>query len=132
MDGEGFAKDRADGHARIERGERVLEHDLHVAPHGAQVAAGKAKHVLSVKGDLAFAGFDEAQHAARRGRLAATGLADQSERFAAVDRKRHAVHRVNAPDLARKQAALDGKMLLQAGDAQQGFAHALAPCVASR
>ncbi len=103
MDGEGFAKDRADGHARIERRERVLEHDLHVAPHGAQVAAGKAKHVLAVKGDLAFAGFDEAQHAARRGGLAATGLADQSQRFAAVDRKRHAVHGVNAPDLARKQ-----------------------------
>ena len=87
---------------------------------------------LSVKDDLAFAGFDEAQHAARRGGLAATGLADQSERFAAVDRKRHAVDRVNAPDLARQQAALDGKMLLQPGDAQQGFAHALAPCVSPR
>src|SRR5256885_13037393 len=51
----------------IERGKGVLEHDLHVAPHGAEVAAGKAKHVASVKDDLAFAGFDEPQHAARRG-----------------------------------------------------------------
>src|SRR5256885_12956393 len=93
----------------IERGKGVLEHDLHVAPHGAEVAAGKAKHVASVKDDLAFAGFDEPQHAARRGGLAATGLADQSERFAAVDRKRHAVDGVHTPDLARKEAALDGK-----------------------
>ena len=33
-----------------------------------------------------------------------------------------AVHRVDAPDLARQQAALDGKMLDEIADAQQGLA----------
>jgi hypothetical protein len=30
-DGQGLADDRADRHARVERGERVLKDDLHVA-----------------------------------------------------------------------------------------------------
>ena len=56
VDDEGFAEDRADGHARVERGERVLEHDLHVAPHRAQIVAAEAQHVLPVEHDLADVG----------------------------------------------------------------------------
>ena len=37
MDDQRFADDGADGHARIERGVRVLEDDLHVAAQGAQL-----------------------------------------------------------------------------------------------
>ena len=44
----------------------------------AQVVAAEAEHVLPVKGDLARAGLDQAQHAAAGGGLAAAGFADQS------------------------------------------------------
>ena len=127
MDDEDFAKDRPDGHARIERGEGVLENDLHVAPHRAQVSAAKAQHVLPVEHDLARAGFDEAQDAASCGRLAAARFTNQSQGFAAIDGEGHAVHRMNTPDLSRQQARLDGKMLLEIADAQQGFAHGISP-----
>jgi hypothetical protein len=122
VDDEGFAEDRADRHARIERGERVLEHDLDVAPHRPQVVAAKTKHVPTVEDDFAFARFDQAHHAARGGGFAAAGFADQAERLASFHRKGDAVHRMDPRDLARQQPALDGKMLLETGDAQQRFA----------
>ena len=53
VDDQGFAEDRADRHARIERGERVLEDELDIATHGAQIIAAKAQYVLPVEDDLA-------------------------------------------------------------------------------
>ena len=40
---ERLADDVADRHARVERGERVLEDDLHVAPQAAQLAPRQAR-----------------------------------------------------------------------------------------
>ena len=51
----------------------------------------------------------------------------KGERLAAIDRERYSVHRIDASDLARQQAAQHRKMLLQVGDAQQRFAHATSP-----
>ena len=96
VDDQGFAEDRADRHARIERGERVLEDDLHVAPHGAQIVAAEAAARPARRRRSRRGGLDQAQHAAARGGFAAAGFADQSERLAAIDRKRHAVDRVDA------------------------------------
>src|SRR5947209_12194555 len=128
---EGFADDGADRHARIERGERILEHELHVPPHRAQIVATELANVLTVEADLAVGRLDQAQHAAARGRLAAAGFADEAEGLAAIDRERHAVDRIDAADLARQQAAEHGEMFLQAADAEQRFAHDAAPNCAS-
>ncbi len=127
VDDEGLAKDIADGHARIERGKGILEDELHVAPHGAQIAAAEIEHVLPVKADLAGARFDEAQDAAGRGGLAAAGFADQSQRFTPVDGKGHAVHGMHQRDLAREEPTLDGKTLGEVGDADQRLVHGAAP-----
>ena len=128
VDDQRFAEDRADRHARIERGERILEDDLHLAPHGAQIVAAEAQHVLPVERRSRRRGLDQAQHAAARGGLAAAGLADQSERLAAIDRKATRRRpRRRCPTSRDKQAAQHRKMLLEIGDAEQGFAHAASP-----
>ena len=113
VDRQRFTEDRADGHARIERGERVLEHDLHLAPQGAQVVAAEAQHVLPVKDDLARGRLDQAQDAAAGGGLAAAGFADHSQRLAAIDRERHAVHRMDAPTSRDNRPPRTGKCFLR-------------------
>ncbi len=51
--------------------------------------------------------------------LAATGLAHQRQRLAAIDGERHAVDRIDLRGLLAQQAAVDREMLLQAVDLQQ-------------
>src|SRR5206468_8288749 len=133
MDDEGFAEDGADRHARIERGERILEHKLHVPPHRAQIVAAELADILTVENDLAVGRLDQAQHAASGRRLAAAGFADEAERLAAVDRERDPIDGINAADLTRQQAAVHGEIFLQAADAEQGLGHAVPPnCVSPR
>ena len=82
-----------DRHARIERAIRVLEDDLHGAPfrpHGLHVERG---NISPIEQDGAVGGLDQADQRAAERRLAATGLADETERFAGHDIEVHAVHR---------------------------------------
>ena len=70
----------------------------------------------------------EPQDAARQGRLAASGLADQGEGLAAADLERHVGDRVNAVAPAREQAAgPEGKLLHHVLDAQQRLSRPLPP-----
>src|SRR6478609_5667983 len=133
MDDQRLAEDGADRHPRIEGGELVLEHELHVPPHRAQIGAAELADVLTIEHDLAVGRLDQAQHTASRRRLAAAGFADEAERLAAVDRERDPVDRINAADLTRQQAAMYRKIFLQAADAEQRLGHAAPPkCVSPR
>ena len=64
VDHERLADDRADCHARVERGVGILKDDLHIAAERAQFAAGQRRRVLALEPDLARGRLDEAQDAA--------------------------------------------------------------------
>ena len=85
-------QDRPDGHARVERGEGVLEDDLHPGAQAAQGLRVQRKHVLAVKEDLPRRRLGQAQKAAAQGGLAAAGLPDQAQRLPGVQGQVHAVH----------------------------------------
>ena len=82
MDAERLADDIAGGHAGIERGKRILEHDLHRAAVGAQLALAEMGDVAPIEADVACGRLDQPQHTARHRRFTAAGFADQPERFA--------------------------------------------------
>jgi hypothetical protein len=60
-----LADDRAHRHARVQRGVRVLEDDLHVARSARSSSLPAVVTLLAVEADLAFGGLDQAQDAAR-------------------------------------------------------------------
>ena len=108
---ERFGDDGADPHARVQRGIRVLKHRLdrfavmpppggiefvQIAPLEAHDAAGR---LLQPQDEL------------RRRCFAATGLADDAEGLAALDRKRDAVDRAHDPTFAAEHAPFRREML---------------------
>ena len=112
MHGQAFGDDVADRHARAERAERVLEHDLHVAaerPHRLEL---QALDVLAEKHDRAVGRDQPQQRKAERG-LAGAGFADDAERLALAHREADAVDRLDMADGRAHQAALDRKPDLQ-------------------
>ncbi len=74
--------DVAGRHARIERGERILEDDLHLRPQRAQLRLGEMGDVASAERMRAGGRLDQPQDRASDRRLAAAGLAHQPERLA--------------------------------------------------
>ena len=74
--------DVAGRHARIERGERVLEDDLHLPAVGPQLGLAQMRDVAAVDPDAAAGRLDQPQDRAADRRLAAAGFADQAERLA--------------------------------------------------
>src|SRR5207237_3710113 len=92
----------------------------------AQFFAAERADVLAVKVDLARTRFDQADHATAGGRLAATGFADQPQRFAGPDVKIDAVDRMDTSGLTPQQAAADRERLGQIADAEKGRAHWMA------
>jgi hypothetical protein len=93
VDAERLADDLSDRHAGIERGVRVLEDDLDPAPHFAHALGRVMGDVDTGKPDRARRRLFELEDGAPDGGLAAAGLADEAERFAGGDRKRHVVDR---------------------------------------
>jgi hypothetical protein len=87
-----FGNDFTDTHARIQRGEGVLENHLHVAALQAQGFAGESKQIIALVQNGAVIGFDEAQQHARQGGFAATTFADDGEGFAGLDEKANIVN----------------------------------------
>ena len=85
----------ADGAARVERGVRVLEDDLHAGPQRGQRGAARGAHVGAGEADAAGVGLDEAEHGACGGRLAAAGFADHADGLARTHVDIDAVDGVN-------------------------------------
>ena len=123
VDHQCLADDGADGHARIERGERILEDDLHVAAQPLQRAAIERGNVPALEPYLARGGFDQPQDAAPGGRLATPRFAYYSERLSGSEVEAHPVDRMHALHFAREDATLHREMLDQIAHAQQRIAH---------
>ncbi len=84
IDVERLGDDVLDTLARAERGIRILEHDLDIAPAPAQRATAEAEQILAAERDAAGGRFGQAQQHASRGGLAAAGFAHQRQRLARV------------------------------------------------
>src|SRR5450756_999492 len=95
VDLERLADDVAHAHARVQRGVRVLEDDLHVAAQPLHPGPRGGHDVDALEGDRAGRRRDEPQHSAPRGGLAAAALADQAKRLTLIDREADAVDRVD-------------------------------------
>ena len=74
-----------DGEARVERIERILEHELRLAAEGAQALAGQAGQRCAVEGDGARRRLGELQHQAAERGLAAARFAHDGDGVARAD-----------------------------------------------
>ena len=90
VDGEHLLERAADGDPRVERGVRVLEHQLHPPAELAEGAMAEAGDVAAVELDAPGRRVLEAHEQPRQRRLAAAGLADDAQRLAATQPQRHA------------------------------------------
>jgi len=123
MDHQPFLDDAADGHTGIERAERVLKDDLHVASQAAQDRASGGAHVQPIEQHAPGRGQQQSQDGPAGSGLAAARLAHQAERFAPADLKADVVHRAHMPHHTRKQPPAHGKVLLEVFDLQQRTTH---------
>ena len=80
------------GHARVQRRERILEHDLHAFAQAAQAGPSDARDVLSLEEHAAIRGGQKLQQHARKRAFSAAGFSDQSQHFPASDAEGHAEH----------------------------------------
>src|SRR5665647_2111321 len=119
VDLERLADDVAHAHARIQRGVRVLEDDLHVAAQPLHLRPRGSHDVDTLEGDRAGRRRDEPQHGAPRGGLAAAALADQTQGLALLDREADAVDGVDLAGGALEDPRPDGEVLLQPLDLEQ-------------
>jgi hypothetical protein len=92
----------ADAHPRVEAGERILEHHLHVAPEAAEHFRVQSGKVLPVEMHRARRRREQAQREPPERRLARAGFANDTEHLAFRDRERHVLdsaHRRTLPAL---------------------------------
>ncbi len=92
----------ADGEQRVQRGHRVLQdHGDAPAPHAAHLRVGFLQQVLALEQHPAAGDprrrRQQAQDGERQRALAGAGLADDAQRLAGVDAKRHLVDRAHDP-----------------------------------
>ena len=121
-----FGDGLADGHARIEARERILEHDLQFLAQPALVAVADLSQVARHPHDGAAGLGQQRQHGARQRRLAATGFADDAERLALAQREAHAVDGAQRLGLGEQPLAAHREINLQVVDVQQCFRRAAA------
>ena len=79
LDGQRLSQDRAHPHPRVQRRERVLEHELDVAAETVAPAPGPRAEVAAVDSDRSRCRFVETDDKSSQGGLAAAGLPDQAE-----------------------------------------------------
>jgi hypothetical protein len=123
VDHERVGDDRAHPLARVERCRRVLEHHLQLAPQRPQSPAAEPRDVAALEDDLPRGQLVQAHEAAAERRLAAAGLADETERLTRVDLEADAVDGLHARDLAADDpAALDREVLRDLARLEQDLA----------
>ena len=123
VDNQRLADDRADRHPRVQRGERVLEDDLHIAAKRAERLALEPGDAAAFEPYLARGRLDQPQDAAPGGRFAAAGFPDQPQRLAGADLEADVVDRVHLLARTGEHAAPGREILHQVADAQQRFGH---------
>ena len=112
------------GHARVERAERVLEDHLDLGPQRQQLGGLQRREVDHLSGaraveDFAAGRIDGAQDAARGGGLAAAAFANETQGFALVDGEVDAVDGAHVAYGPLQEALVDGEELLQAAHVEQ-------------
>ena len=117
-----FHEHRPHAEARVEARVRILKDDLHLPPQPSHLAIRQRGQFLPFELDAAFGGFDQPEHAASGGRLAAPAFADQTQHFTGLHRKRHAVYGAHLSHGPGHQPLLDGKVLLEAFHHQEAAA----------
>ena len=81
MDDQAFPDRGADGHTRVERTVRILEHDLHPSSHTTQRFTAEPAHVNAIEMDAAAGGLDQSENRAPGCRLATTRFTNEGQGF---------------------------------------------------
>jgi len=71
-----LAQDAAHPHPRIERGKRILEHELNLASNTGLSSPALGQKILPLEPDFSSVGLLQAYQAHGQGRLPATGFTD--------------------------------------------------------
>ena len=119
-----FGKHAADGHARVEAADGILENDLHVAAQGAERGGMERENILAFKfhrplHDDAALGFDQPQNRTTDGGFSAAGFADKAERFTRADLETDILDGFDVAGDAAHHTAMDGKVCAQVAHIQQ-------------
>ncbi len=96
----------ADGEARIEGGERILEDHLDIAPQRPHFGGWQLRDVAALELDAAAGDVDEAQKGAARRRLAAARFADECKRFSGREVEAHPLDRMDPAGHATEESRL--------------------------
>src|SRR4029450_12416086 len=116
----------ADRHPRVQRGVRVLEHDLEVTPDGAHLLAGLADQLLALELDRPGGGRAELEDGLAGGRLAAARLADQAQGLPLVPVEGQVTGGVDVADAAPDHPPAHQRVVLdQVGDLEDPVAGAV-------
>ena len=83
--------DVCDAETRIQRTERVLKDDLHVAAQSPQFILAKRQQVLTIKVDTSGRWFDKPQDQTTERAFSRPGFANHPERFTRLDSEGHPV-----------------------------------------
>ena len=106
---ETLADDLLDGAPRIQARDRILKDHLQPGAHTAQFFAPQSRQLLTRQSDPAAGRRGHLNDRPARGRLAATRLAHQTQRFAFDDVERDSRHRLHLLALAHRE--LDHELL---------------------
>ena len=129
VDCQGIGNAATDGHQGIETGVGILKNHLELAAIGPHLAGHQGNEIVAQKFHAAARRFDQLQNRARKGTLAATGLAHQTQNFAGVEFEADIVHgsdnRVAAAKQTRKEVGFESIVRLQILKAKQRCGRAL-------
>jgi hypothetical protein len=100
-----LAEDVAHRQAGVERGERVLEDDVDVAPEGAAFVRADPSGAVAQHDDAPALGRGQLEHLEQRRRLSSPGLADQPERLPLAHVERDPVDGAHRPHPALEHRA---------------------------
>ena len=104
----------ARGQARVERGIRILEHDLHPFAPRTQLLAAKPRNVVAVEAHAALGRLDQSQDEATNSRFSAARFANQAQRLTRLERKADPVDGLDFGMGTPEQPTPHGKVLLEA------------------
>jgi hypothetical protein len=107
-------------HARIERGERILEDGLDALAVEVEALALQSRHVLVLEEDLARRRLLEPEHELGRGRLTAAALPHHAERAPGLDGEGNVVHRPHHAPAPADETAANCEVLGEAAGFEEG------------
>ena len=115
-----FGEDGADAEARIEGVVGVLKNHLNLFPVGAEVGTSEGADDMTLVGNGAGGGIDEANDSTAEGRLARTAFPDEAEGGTLFDGEGNIVEGFDHTGLALKESRFDGKVDREIGDLKEG------------